>query len=150
MLTRFKSLFSADLGSDPAGLSEDNLRLACAALLIEVAVIDQEFDDKEFETLQNILQTEYGVSAEECHALTTLAQQECEDATSLYQFTQLVNTSCSQEDKFSLVKGMWLIAYADGDLDKYEEYIIRKTSELLHVSHGDYIRAKHLARADKT
>lgn len=131
------------------GLSEENLRLACAALLIEVAIIDQEFDDIEFRALQDILIKEYEVSEEECNAIATLAQQECEQATSMYQFTQLVNTHCRYEDKFTLVKNMWTIAYADGDLDKYEEYIIRKTSELLHVSHGDFIRAKHVARSDR-
>ena len=42
---------------------------------------------------------------------------------------------------------MWAIAYADGDLDKYEEYIIRKVADLLHVSHSDFMHAKHTARS---
>jgi uncharacterized tellurite resistance protein B-like protein len=129
-------------------MDEEQRRLACAALLIEVAVIDNEFDAEEFEVLQSILQNQFDIPAEDCEALTTLAQSECEDSTSMYQFTQLVNEHCSPEEKFELVKGMWTIAYADGDLDKYEEYIIRKVSELIYLSHGDFIRAKHMARAD--
>lgn len=127
-------------------MTEEQRRLACAALLIEVAIIDNEFDAEEFEALQSILQNQFGIPAEDCEALTTLAQSECEESTSMYQFTQLVNEHCSQEEKFDLVKGMWTIAYADDDLDKYEEYIIRKVAELIYLSHGDFIRAKHMAR----
>lgn len=130
-------------------MNEEQRRLACAALLIEVAIIDNEFDAEEFQALQSILQNHFDIPAEDCEALTTLAQSECEESTSMYQFTQLVNEQCSQEEKFDLVKGMWSIAYADDDLDKYEEYIIRKVAELIYLSHGDFIRAKHLARADK-
>ena len=37
---------------------------------------------------------------------------------------------------------MWAIAAADGDADSHEEQLIRRVSELLYVSHGDFIRAK--------
>lgn len=149
MLSRIKAFFDTELQSEEDQLSEEKIHLACAALLIEVAIVDQEFDDSEFAALQKILIEQYGVSKEECDALTQLAQQECEDATSLYQFTQLVDQHLSYNDKFGLIRGMWTIAYADGDLDKYEEYIIRKTCDLLHLAHSDFIRAKHEARADK-
>lgn len=129
-------------------MDEEQRRLACAALLIEVAITDNEFDSDEFEALQNILQSQFGIPAEDCEALTILAQSECEESTSMYQFTQLVNEHCSTEEKFDLVKGMWSIAYADGDLDKYEEYVIRKVADLIYVSHGDFIRAKHTARSE--
>lgn len=148
MLAKLKAFFDKELQEDD-GNSEEKLNLACAALLIEVAVIDQEFDAKEFAQMQAILQREFQIASEDCKALIQLAQQESEDASSMYQFTQLVNENCDHNRKFKLIKGMWDIAYADGELDKYEEYIIRKTSELLHLAHGDFIRAKHAARADK-
>lgn len=146
MLSRIKTLLDNDIKQGQS-LDDDQLKLACAALLIEVAVIDQEFDSSEFEALTKILKEQYGVAEEECDALAKMAEQECEEATSLYQFTKRVNQDCSPEDKFTLIKGMWTIAYADGDLDKYEEYIIRKTSDLLHVAHGDFIRAKLEAKS---
>lgn len=147
MLDKIKAFFDTEIQSDAQGeMGEHELRLASAALLIEVATIDEKFDDKEFATLRKILMDQYHLSAEECDELTRLARQEFDEATSMYQFTQLINDNCSQQDKFNLVKSMWMIAYADGDLDKYEEYIIRKTSDLLHLAHNDFIRAKHAAR----
>ncbi len=147
MISRIKALFEAGPQSSDR-MDQDTLNLACAALLIEVAVIDQEFDAREFNALKSILIEQYGIAEEECDSLAQMAQQECEESTSLYQFTQRVNQQCSPEQKYDLVKGMWTIAYADGDLDKYEEYIIRKTCDLLYVAHGDFIRAKHDARAE--
>ncbi len=145
MIARLKALFETETASSTE-LSQDERNLACAALLIEVAVIDQEFDPTEFAAVKQILNTQYGIAPEECDTIAVMAQQECEDATSMYQFTKKVNHHCSPEEKYKLVKGMWTIAYADGDLDKYEEYIIRKTCDLLYVAHGDFIRAKHDAR----
>jgi len=42
---------------------------------------------------------------------------------------------------------MWEIAYADNQLDKYEEYVIRKVADLIHVSHSEFIRAKSIVKA---
>jgi len=42
---------------------------------------------------------------------------------------------------------MWEVAYADGRIDRYEEHLIRKISELLHLSHKDFITGKQIARA---
>lgn len=147
MLASIRDFFSSTprLSSEP--LSEERKRLACAALLIEVAVIDNEFDAQELSSVQAILQSEFGVSPEDLQELITLAQHECSEATSMYAFTQSVNQQCSFEEKFDLVKYMWQVAYADGDLDKYEEYLIRKVADLIHLGHGEFIRAKHAARA---
>ena len=41
---------------------------------------------------------------------------------------------------------MWKIAYADGNIDKYEEHIIRKVSNLIYVAHSDFIKAKLSAK----
>lgn len=147
MIGRIKALFETELPSS-GELNQAERNLACAALLIEVAVIDQEFDPTEFAALKKILVEQYDIAEIECDALAQYALEECENATSMYQFTQKVNQHCNQQEKYDLVKGMWTIAYADGNLDKYEEYIIRKTCGLLYVSHSDFIRAKHDARPD--
>ena len=41
-----------------------------------------------------------------------------------------------------LINNLWAIAFADKHLDKYEEYLIRKISDLLYVSHSDFIQQK--------
>ncbi len=38
---------------------------------------------------------------------------------------------------------LWQVAYADGRLDKYEDSLVLKISDLLHVSRGRVMRLKH-------
>ena len=46
------------------------------------------------------------------------------------------------DDKVQLITSLWKVAYADGDLDKYEEHLIRRVADLLYVPHDAFIRAK--------
>ena len=65
-----------------------------------------------------------------------------DESTSLYEFTRVINDHCCAEEKVDLVGAMWAVAYADGDLDKYEEALIRQVAELTYVPHADYIKSK--------
>ena len=148
MLDKFKAYFNNNAGEETPEEREHHLRLASAALLIEVAIIDQNFDDAEIEAMNQILQNKFSITPKETNELIQLAKTESDDATSMYQFTRLLNDSCDQKQKFKLLEGMWTIAYADGNIDKYEEYMIRKISDLLYMSHSDFIRAKHNVKAN--
>lgn len=146
MLARIKALF--DVASQPeTPLPDEQRKLAAAALLIEVAVIDGHFDERELASVHELLRSNYGIQEDELLELTTIARQSRDDASSVYEFTSIINKHCTDPDKYELVKGLWTIAYADGELDKYEEYIIRKISELLYVPHSEFIRAKLDIRA---
>ena len=123
-------------------------QLAVAALLIEVATADHVMDGTELNALINLLERKFSLPHEQLLELADLAKTEAAEATSLYQFTQLINNECTASEKFELIKGMWEIAYADNQLDKYEEYVIRKVADLIHVSHSDFIRAKSIVRAE--
>lgn len=149
MLTKIRSyLKSLEDHNEPTVAFEESRRLACVALMIEVAIIDQEFDERELASLKATLIKRFDIDAQDIDALISQAQLECDNATSLYQFTRTINDQCEFADKFDLLVGMWSIAFADGDLDKYEEYIIRKISDLLHLSHSDFIRAKQKAKRE--
>ena len=148
MLDKIRDFFSSELSpqGDSGVLSERQRHIATAALLVEVATIDGDFGSREFDLLFNILQRQFELNGRELDEISQLAKQESEDATSLYQFTQLVNQHFSAIEKYGLIRDMWRIAYADGNIDKYEEYIIRKVADLIHVSHSAFIRAKRDAR----
>ncbi len=147
MLSAIQQFFSQQLPSSTDELaSVDPVQLASAALMIEVASIDQEFDPKELQALVKILAAQFQLHGDTLEQLVELARQQSREASALYEFTRVVNDQLSTREKIQLLANMWQIAYADGRLDKYEEYIIRKTAELIHVAHGDFIRAKHFAR----
>ncbi len=74
-------------------------------------------------------------------AVTCSGKRKTQDATSLYDFTSQLR-ELTQETRYNLIKSMWEVAYADGQIDPLEDAVIRKTAELLYVDHSDFIRAK--------
>lgn len=121
---------------------------ACAALLVEIAFADKDFDDTEKDSLRETLVKTYGLKEEEIEEIIQDADRSVEESTSLYGYTRIVNDEFNYEDKLDLIRNLWKVAYADGNLDKYEEHLLRKISDLIHVSHSDYINIKLEMRSD--
>jgi uncharacterized tellurite resistance protein B-like protein len=130
-------------------ISQNEIHLATAALLVEVATIDQSFDADEWQQLHLLLMSQCDLTAEEANELIKEAQQASANSVSLFDFTQLINMRFEYPEKLRLVENFWEIAYADGSLDKYEEHIIRRITDLIHVSHKDFILLKNKVRDER-
>lgn len=148
MLKSIKSYFEEKLKQDEAdlGVSTNSSNLASAALLIEVMKSDHELDQRETDEFMTLLEECLNIPAEELQTMRELAEEEANQATSLYEFTRLINDEYNYEQKVQLIENMWRIAFSDEELDKYEEHLIRKVSELIYVSHSDFIKVKLKAR----
>ena len=144
MIKKIKELISNLSDKDVQEKSQDSslINNACAALLIEIAYADKDFDESEKMSLKNSLMTTYKIDEIEIDELILDASQSVQESTSLYGYTRIVNDEFSYDEKLNLLKNLWKIAYADGNLDKYEEHLLRKISDLIHISHSDYINIK--------
>jgi len=148
MFKNLKELFEKQLRKGTDTHSNANilsLELAAAVLMLEISLADSTVQDIELNVIKNAMQNIFHLSREEAQSIVTLAEKELDHATSLYDFTRLINKSLSRNDKVKIIELLWKVAFADAVLDKYEEYCVRKISGLLHVSHIDYIKAKHNA-----
>lgn len=145
MIKVLKSLFEPARVQTEAA-RDKSLRLAAAALLVETARANFSQDEVELQKTGQLLASALKLEEAEVQALVTEARARVEDATSLYEFTQLLNAHCNPEQKIRLVGAMWTVAYADGDVDKYEEHLIRNVADLLYVPHSSYIQCKLAAR----
>jgi uncharacterized tellurite resistance protein B-like protein len=145
MIKLIKTLFEHH-PKDSGEPQKHNLRLAAAALLIETARADFTEHAAELTKLAQLLATSLQLGQDEVRELVMAAQTRVEDATSLYEFTQVINAHCDADQKLQLLSAMWLVAYTDGDLDKYEEHLIRQVAELTFVTHRDYIQCKLAAQ----
>jgi len=133
---------------DSVPRDDHTLKLTTAALLIEVSKADFDMDPAEKASIIDTLRSTFELSAVELDSLIKLAEEEVQQSTSLYQFTRLVNDFYSYEQKLALISAMWQVAFADDNLDRYEEHLIRKVAELTYVTHQDFIRLKQTARSD--
>ena len=142
MLKSIQNIFKRKENESPVDSKKSEQELTYASLLIEVINSDNNFDDRERDKLLEILSSKLDIHKEELDNFTELAQKKSEDSTSLYEFTREINDQYEYEEKVSLITDLWGIAYSDGKLDKYEDYVIRKIADLIYVRHADFIKSK--------
>lgn len=147
-LKRFFQERVLDAAPAEAGNPGRRLRLAAAALLVEVMRADPEVRAEERTVVRTALQGTFGLPLEETEELVRLAEAEADAATSLYEFTSLVDKGFSPEEKKRIVELMWLVAFADAQKHPLEEHLIRRIAGLLNVPHPDFIDAKIRARGE--
>jgi len=121
--------------------------LAAAALLVEIMNTDDDLSDEEAESIKSILFETLFLTEEVSSELLATAKKQVHEANDLFQFTEVINANYSQEEKVSLIESLWKVAYSDKQLDKYEEHMIRKISDLLYVSHSDFIQTRNRVKA---
>lgn len=118
-------------------------QLAAAILLIEVSRADLEISKDEQQVISETLKNQFSLSKNEADKVLQYALDEHDEYTSSHAFIRLINEELDATAKLGLLKGLWTVAYADGVLDKYEEYHVRKIADWLYLSHSDFIRIKH-------
>ena len=144
MIKKIKDLLS-NFSKEEKRIEEEGiskLDKACSALLIEVAFADKVFDKSEILSLTTSLKEIYNLEHDTINELVSDAEKTVNESTSLYEYTRVVNDEFSYNDKLELLSRIWKLAFADGALDKYEEHLIRKISDLIHISHSDFIKIK--------
>lgn len=148
MLNGIKAFFEEHIlaSDEQAGDKDHALRLATTALLIEMMRMDDHFDQAEQDVLMKQIKSRFKLSDLETTQLIDLASAELKNSTDYFQFTSLINQHFQYEDKLHIIESLWEVAYADNSLDIDEEYLVRKISELIYVTHQDFIAAKLRAR----
>ena len=149
MITRFITFFEQKLSVTEVESAEEiehRLQLASAVLLLEVAQADRDYSDQERNRIQQAITAKFSLSEEDTQQLMSLADQKSHQATDYHQFTSLLNKEFSNQQKIRLIELMWQVAYADGELDPYEDHFIRKISDLLYLRHGELLSARERAK----
>ena len=119
------------------------LRLAGAMLLLEVGYADFDLGDAERQTLNARLAARFSLSNDELDSLIEHAIEQHKHNVSMHEQVALINKHYDAAAKRQLIRDLWGIAYADGQLHHYEEAVIRRLADLLYVPHRDFIRTKH-------
>ena len=143
MLNKIKGFFNQNLVNTPSPADrQKQLHIATAALLFEVARADFNISKQEKDKIAAALNKTLKLENTILEEVMQLAESEVEQATSLHQFTKLIHDSYQIDEKIEIIRLLWLVAYSDNDLDKYEESLIRKVADLLYIPHSDYLLTK--------
>jgi uncharacterized tellurite resistance protein B-like protein len=145
MLKALRTFFDQHIAAQPHEThanAERRAQIAAAVLLVEVARSDQNFSDAERQAVLGSVQRKFGLSPAEAEQLLALAELESHAAHDIYQFTSQIDATFQVERKVRLVEELWRAAYSDAVLHEYEEHLIRRVADLLHLSHSQFIAAK--------
>ena len=148
MLKKIKILFESfatPVGDEP--VNEKRVQFAASVLMFEAIMADHEMTLSEMEQFISQLRQLFHLDQEQSEDLLMLAEHGHEELVSIHEMTKIINHTKDQELKKKIVKAMWCIAFADKNKHKYEEHLIRKVADLLHLSHQDFIMAKLRAEA---
>ena len=134
MINMLKRLIGG--GSDEPR-DRENGRVALAALLVEAANADGDYDADERSRITRILATRYQISEPEAAALRAEGEAAQSSAVDLVRFTRAVKDSVPHDERVAVLEAVWEVIYADGVREMHENALIRKLCGLLHIEDRD-------------
>jgi uncharacterized tellurite resistance protein B-like protein len=148
VISKLKKLLRDALGEDSRDDGGHDLRLATAALLLEMARADREETPEERQAAEAMLARHFSLEREAAEALLARADESLHHAVSLYEFTRVLNDTLSASERRTVVQMVAEVAATDGRFDKHEQHLLSKLADLLYLRRAEYanIRASVLER----
>jgi len=115
----------------------DELPLAVAALLIEAARMDDDFDDAERAAIERLLAERFELTPAAVQTLVEAAERAVRHSTQFFPFTQQICKQIEPQARVRIIEMLWEVAYADGSLDPQEDMLLRRIAGLIYVPDGE-------------
>ena len=123
--------FLKDKGKEKDTMSDDKSYSNIAALLIHVAKIDKNYEDKEKEIIKKTL-VELGAASSKIDKLISDASVIEENSNQILNFTREVKNA-PESNKIRIIESLWKIIYSDDNADMYETNLMRRLAGLLYI-----------------
>ena len=120
----------------------DPLRLATAAVLLDIAYADGEFTPSEDGNVVGFLTQRFDLSPDDARELLEAADEIRKNTVDHFALTNYIRKNAPLSERIEIVKTMWRLVYSDGKLSEYEAYLVRKLADLLGLEHHVMIDAK--------
>ena len=117
---------------DKDKINDDKSYSNIAALLIHVAKVDENYEDKEKEIIKKTL-IELGAASSNIDKLISDASVIEENSNQILNFTKEVKNA-PESDKIRIIESLWRIIYSDDNADMYETSLMRRLSGLLYIN----------------
>lgn len=126
----------------PAERKNKKIKIAACALFIEIAKADGEFTDDERKFIISEMKSTFNLDDDYVNDLMLLAEERIKESVSLYEFTGVINTTFTHEEKIELIESLWKLIYKDEKLNQYEDHLIKRIAATINIEHKQIINAK--------
>jgi len=140
MFDKLKSIFDKKIEEENEQF--DTVQIAISTLMIQTAVYDGIFDEKEKSEILELIKKYFELTEDQKLSLFKIAMKVNNNSNDMQQFTRVLNTNLSEDEKLNIIEMLWKIIISDGHIDDYENALIRKISGLLYISDRDVGRIK--------
>jgi uncharacterized tellurite resistance protein B-like protein len=124
------------------------LELTAAVLAYEIARSDGEISESELEVLlSEIKKIAIDVGKTE-NEILNIIEEYSKNSISFHEFIEDINKDFSKDDKLSLIKFLWDVAYADTILEVNEERLIRRIADLINIKDIEVLKLKNKSKSD--
>lgn len=122
------------------------IELTGAVLAYEIARADGEIDNEELRLLSEEIKKIAEKVGKDENEIMKIIEIYSKDSVSFYEFVEDINKNYSKEEKHSLIKFMWDVAFADGRLDVDEERLVRRLANLINIKDIEVLKLKDSAK----
>lgn len=137
------NIFGEEKTSGQSGkTSARDLQVAMAAMLLEIARVDDEFTDEEQAVIVEVLKKHFGITSDEVIEIIEATNRELDKRIDLYYFTNKINEHFELRQKIEIIELVWRVVYTDKHLDGHEDYLVHRFAKLLRLRHAQLIDAK--------
>jgi len=123
-----------------------DIELTASILAYEVARSDGDISESELALLYDEIRkicTKVGKKEEK---IFQIIEEYSKNSVSFYEFIDDINEDYSKEDKLSLIRFLYDVAYADKILEVSEERLIRRIADLVKIKDIEVLKIKDLSK----
>ncbi len=142
LISFFKELPGLDSAKKKQTFSDEDPRLAAAALMFHVIEADGEQHEKERKRLSDLLSQAYDLQGDDLQALIKAAEAADQESIDLYRFTSVLKRHLDVPARLHFIEVLWEMVYADGDVGEIEDNIMWRIAELIGVDQQQRIGLK--------
>ena len=146
MLAALRKLMSLRKENENENLSSDQEgRMACAALMTRAAWLDGTLDKVEENALRDLMMKRFEILPDEADEILKAAADDLDTSNDLYRYTKDLRGNFDADERLKLIEMIWEVVYSDGVLHDFEATLMRRLAGLLYVDDRDSGEAKKRA-----
>ena len=131
----FKSFFKNKINDElkkPSAIDDNLFIIAC--VLVEAALVDDNFGNEEKNIIIKILQKQYKIkNIKDINDILDNAIEACKNSSDLITYTKKIKQNWAIEKRVEVIEMLWKVCLVDGVLEPYEDMLIRRISGLIYV-----------------